>query len=83
MYLKELAKVIYTKGTTDEDRHITVRTENNAGCPHKVLWEGKAKELNTMQNIGGWIVVEVLVDRSIKNETNLPDYNKGKIITVI
>lgn len=83
MYLKDLAKVIYTKGTCDENRHITIKTEHSAGCPHKVLWEGKAKELSTMQNIGGWIVVEILVDRNIKNEEVLPDYNKGKIITVI
>lgn len=35
-----------------------------------------------VQSIHKWNVVEILVDRTIKKETELPDYNKGKIIVI-
>ena len=62
------------------DVPITVRT---FGEVERVLWEGKAKDLQNWDNIKGWIVVEVLIDKSRPEEKNLPDYNKAKIITVI
>lgn len=35
-----------------------------------------------VQNIHKWNVVEILVDRTIEEETGLPDYNRGKIIVI-
>lgn len=78
MYLKDLAKFIYTEGTASENTRITVKTH---GGDKRVLWTGKAKELQEMKNIDNWIVVEVLIDET--DDTSNIDYNKGKIITVI
>lgn len=36
-----------------------------------------------VQSIHKWNVVEILVDRTIEEETGLPDYNRGKIIVII
>lgn len=83
MYLKDLANVIYTEDTTSENTHITVETSYNDVGESEILWEGKAKDLKTMENIGGWVVVEILVDRSGEDELNLPDHDKGKIVTVV
>lgn len=80
MYLKDLAKIIYTPDTLSEDRKITVIQHNN----RQILWTGKAKYLKEFANKGwikGWIVVEILVD-IIVGEEDLPDINKSKIITV-
>lgn len=35
-----------------------------------------------VQSIYKWSVVEILVDNSRKEEQELPDYNKGKIIVI-
>ena len=35
-----------------------------------------------VQSIHKWNVVEILVDRTIEEETGLPDYNRGKIIVI-
>lgn len=35
-----------------------------------------------VQDISEWSVIEILVDRSRKEEGHLPDYNKGKIIVI-
>lgn len=35
-----------------------------------------------VQSIYKWNVVEILVDRSRKEDEQLPDYNKGKIIII-
>lgn len=35
-----------------------------------------------VQRIREWNVVEILVDRTIEEETGLPDYNRGKIIVI-
>lgn len=85
MYLEDLSKIIYTKGTASEDTHITIKACADAKiCKEgKILWEGKAKDLKHHQGIYGWTVVEILVDRSCEEEKDLPDYNKGKIIMVI
>ena len=78
MNLGDLAKIIYTEGTVSESTKITVKTHSG---DKRILWTGEAKKLQTMENIYGWIVVEVLIDTT-DNTTNV-DYNKGKIITVI
>ena len=78
MYLKDLSKIIYDEGTASENRDIVVKTHSEG----KELWKGKAKDLQSMDNIGGWLVVEVLIDESTEKE-DIPDYNWGKIITVI
>lgn len=80
MYLKDLAEIIYTEGTARIDVPITVKTFAD---DNKVLWRGKAEDLQYWYDIEKWIVVEVLIDHSIPEEQNLADYNKGKIITVI
>ena len=36
-----------------------------------------------VHSIYKWEVVEILVDHSRKDEANLPDYNKGKIIIIL
>lgn len=36
-----------------------------------------------VESIHKWSVVEILVDKSIEEEADLPDYNKGKIIVII
>lgn len=77
MYLKELASIIYTEGTASGNTQICVKTH----ADKRVLWKGNAKDLKEWENIKGWIVVEVLIDR--EDEENTADYNKNKIVTVI
>lgn len=77
MRLRELSKIIYADGMESESRKIKIISH----ADKRVLWEGKAKDLQNWERIGGWIVVEVLID--FEDEINLVDYNKGKIITVI
>ena len=84
MYLKDLAQIIYTEDTASENTKITVITY---GEIRKTLWTGTAKQLQDWDNIKGWIVVEVLIDQDDKMSEfpgmEKPDYNRGKIITVI
>lgn len=77
MFLKDLARIIFADGTASEDTNIKVKTHTDK----RILWSGKAKDLQDWEKIAGWIVVEVLVD--FEDETNPAVYNKGKIITVI
>ena len=78
MLLKKLAKVIYEDGTASEDTQITIKTHED----NRILWIGKAKELKDWVNENKcWIVVEILIDQA--DTRNIPNYNKGKIITVI
>lgn len=78
MFLKKIANNIYEDNTASENIQITVKTHKD----NRILWSGKAKELKDWTNENkGWIVVEILIDTSDKR--NIPDYNKGKIITVI
>lgn len=81
MFLKDLAKVICVEGTASENTKIAVRYHENT---KRIIWEGTAKELQEYYNkndLGGWIVVEILINHDDGTETK--DYNKGKIITVI
>lgn len=84
MYLIDLAKIIYEEGAGSENRKITVRTH---GVNAETLWCGEAKDLKAFaESKRGWIVVEILIDNSDDATCNnevLPDYNRGKIITVI
>lgn len=77
MHLKDLANIVFVKGTASENAKIKVISY----ADKRILWEGKAKELKDWERIGGWIVVEVLIDFGDTEEP--ADYNKGKIITVI
>lgn len=78
MLLEKIAKTIYENNTASENTQITVKTHED----NRILWNGKAKELEKWVNENrGWVVVEILIDTSDKR--NIPDYNKGKIITVI
>ena len=74
MYLKNLTKIIYPSDTPIKIIHLGL---------NKILWEGKAKDLQYWDKIDGWIVVEVLVDHDSDPHDRLPDYNKGKIIKVM
>lgn len=51
------------------------------------LWEGTIAqlyiEIKQKRISGGWIIVEMVVDRSRQEENHLPDYNKSKILKVI
>lgn len=78
MFIEKIAKIIYEKDTASENTNIVVKTHND----NRMLWNGKAKDLQkwTKEN-NGWIVVEILIDDTDKR--NIPDYNKGKVITVI
>lgn len=84
MDLKDLAQIIYTNGTASENTKITVITH---GEIRKTLWTGTAKQLQNWDNIKGWMVVEVLIDHNDKMSEfpglENPNYNRGKIITVI
>lgn len=77
MFLKELSKIIYTEETESENTKIKVLSY----ADKRILWEGKAKELQNWERISGWIAVEVLVD--FNDFENPAVYNKSKIITVI
>lgn len=77
MYLKALANIVFVKGTASENTKIKVVSY----ADKRTLWDGKAKELKDWERIGGWIVVEVLIDFGDTEEP--ADYNKSKIITVI
>lgn len=78
MLLSNLAKIIYCKGTASENTVITVKSHTTG----ELLWCGIAKKLSSYtKDNPDWIVIEVLVDKSDKE--NLADYNKGKIVTVI
>lgn len=77
MYLKELSKIIFKEETASEETNIKVKSYSDK----RVLWEGKAKDLQNWERIDSWIVVEVLVD--FEDKINPMDYNKDKIITVI
>lgn len=76
MYLKNLANVIYEQDTESENTKIKVINQN----ADKLLWEGLAKDLASWDKIDGWLVFEVLVDRSDDSTEVL--HNKGKIIRV-
>lgn len=72
MYLKKLANIIY------ENSSIIVKPYST----NRILWQGKAKDLKNWSDINrGWYVVEILVDHSDTSE--IADYNKRKIITVV
>ena len=77
MFLKDLANIIYQKGTASENTKITVRYYLDK---HNVIWKGVAKDLCKMR-LNGWNVVQILIDET--DNTNTISYNKGKIIEVI
>lgn len=76
MRLDKVAKIIYEKGTASEHREILVKDQ------HKViLWHGEAKDLYAFAAGKSWSVLEIVVNSNTLNK-NIPDYNRGKIITV-
>lgn len=81
MCINQIAKVIFTPGTTSENTEISIYMHYDKDR-HVPLWEGKAKELKDQKHLSDFMVVEILVDHSPKFD-HLPDYNKGKIITVV
>lgn len=79
MTIKELAKIIYRKGFESANRHITVRTYIG---DHK-LWSGLARDLQKQDFLKDYTVVEMLIDYYDELSDDLPDYNRGKVITVV
>lgn len=81
MCINQIAEVIFTPGTYSENTRITIYMHHDKDrlVP---LWEGKAKDLKDQKYLSDFMVVEILVDRDPKFD-HLPDYNKGKIITVV
>lgn len=81
MKLKTLSKIIYIPGTLSELKHVKI--VNHEGV-RTIIWEGKAIDLQNCPIIDeGWCFVEILVDHTNPNENNIPDCDKGIIITVI
>lgn len=88
MFLRDIARVIYAEDTASMNTTITVKTYNDEHKEYeRVLWTGRAKDLQTWTGLGGWIVVEILIDpttdveRFPGIETSL--CNRGKIISVM
>lgn len=81
MCLNKLAKAIFTPGTDSENIEITIYLyyDKDRLVP---LWEGKAKDLKDQKYLSDFMVAEILIDNDPKFDY-LPDYNKGRIITVI
>ena len=77
MFLKDLANIIYQKGTASENTKITVRHYLDK---HNIIWKGIAKDLYKMK-LNGWIVVQILIDET--DDNTIISYNNGKIIEVI
>lgn len=77
MFLKDLANIIYQKGTASENTKITIRQHFDK---YSIIWKGIAKDLYKMR-LDGWIVVQILIDET--DDTTTVSYNKGKIIEVI
>ena len=86
MYLKDLSNIIYVPGTASENTPIKIVSHRDKT---HLLWSGKAKDLQHDSFVNrGWIIVEILIDHDApKNismeDVPIPDYNMGKIITVI
>lgn len=79
MFLNKLARVIYEEGTASENLPVTVRVYREPEC---ILWKGAAKDLHNQRSLDSWIVVEILVDKTDGRSDSVPDWNRGKIITV-
>lgn len=77
--LKAISKIIYIQSSASYNRPIkVVKMDDNT-----VLWEGSAEELRHSDIIDQeYMVNEILVNRTIESEKDLPDYDKAKIITV-
>lgn len=81
MCINKIANAIFTPGTDSENIEITIYLyyDKDRLVP---LWEGKAKDLKDQKYLSDFMVAEILIDNDPKFD-HLPDYNKGRIITVI
>ena len=81
MCINKIANAIFTHGTDSENIEITIYLyyDKDRLVP---LWEGKAKDLKDQKYLSDFMVAEILIDNDPKFD-HLPDYNKGRIITVI
>ena len=80
MFLNKLAGIIYEDGTSSENLPVTVKVYND---PERILWKGLAVDLKSYRDSSKWIVVEILVDKTDGRSDSAPDWNRGKIITVV
>lgn len=81
MCINKIANAIFIPGTDSENIEITIYLyyDKDRLVP---LWEGKAKDLKDQKYLSDFMVAEILIDNDPKFD-HLPDYNKGRIITVI
>ena len=81
MCINKIANAIFTPGTDSDNIEITIYLyyDKDRLVP---LWEGKAKDLKDQKYLSDFMVAEILIDNDPKFD-HLPDYNKGRIITVI
>lgn len=82
MSLEDISKFIYAPGTASENTCVKVITYSD----NRLLWEGKAVELQTWDNINGWLIVEI--NKNANKEysefgTEIPFFNRSWIIVVI
>lgn len=81
MCINQFTKAFCACGTENESIHITIymHGDNERCLP---LYSGEAKDLINHNYLADFIVVEILIDRDPKFD-HLPDYKKGRIITVV
>ena len=77
MFIRDLAKILYEPNSASANMPIIVR--KHCG-DERILWKGAAKDLQDQIDLGDYLVVEMRVNRT--NKDILPEYKKGKIITV-
>ena len=79
MFLHQFAKVCYVPHSASESTQLKVIHHME---PSRVMWEGSAKDLEHSSLMdAGWIVVEIRCNPD--GPKDVPDYNRGKIITVV
>lgn len=81
MCINQFAKAFCVPGTASEHTPVTIYLHHDR--ERRVpLFNGEAKELLNEGCLADFMVVEMTIDRDPKFD-HLPDYNKGKIITVV
>lgn len=81
MCINQFAKAFCAPGTVSECTHITIYLHHDS--ERRIpIFSGEAKELINHNYLADFMVVEMTIDHDPKFN-HLPDYNKGKIITVV
>lgn len=81
MNLKTLLGMLYVPGVISDLRHVKI--VNHEG-KRTIIWEGSMTDIQTSDIINENLhFVEILIDHTIPNEDELPDYMRSIIITVV